>query len=982
MKTKPASKSAFFNPRVLIGLAFCSIGLLLALLAFALYPGGTALAQGQQVQSGVPLGPEPLAQEETSPEEIDAPTLIGNCDTAGPIEVEATAGNGGPAAYPNLAAAIAAINAGTHQGIINVEICANTTEPGAMFLNGNAAAPASYTSVTIRPLADGLTISGPTVTGRGLIELNGADNVTIDGDNPNSIGTNRNLTIQNAAANTITFTSVIRVALNTTDVTTADNVTVKNLNLLGSATGRNISTATSTTGTENNTYGILATGNASGATTAPTAISSLIALIASGATASNLRIQNNSMSTVARAVAVQGSATTVFPGLLIENNVIGNATAGAADQVYAAGITAQGSADGVIRGNAVCVEGWLPTSSFPANNAINVGSVSATGTFTIERNRVSRCRNNNGETWPAFGINLGGGNNHVVQNNFVFDVRNDQTAGTGAFSTSFGAAGIRVGSGTGHKIYHNSVHLFGVLPGATSTDLIAGLMIVSPGSTGLDVRNNIFSNVMTGGNPAQTNTRLVAIYLPSGATLSMNLSLNNNDYVEGTNANSRMAQVGTTAGSGEYTAANFNAGATVPATNFRAYTSTLSAAGTNDNASKVVDPLFLSNTDMHISPVSPMVDMGAAIGVTDDIDGDPRPNCVAPDVGADEIVGLCPTPTPSPSPIGTITPTPTPTPAATPSPGCSIYGFSDSSGSIVPGTTDIGNHTDDGTTVIALPFPVTLYGNTYSSAAAGSNGYLSFSTFVNNFYAGCLSNAGFSYTIFPFETDQNTVPAGRGIFTLTTGVIPTRTFYIEWRNCLYATATTCLAGSDNNYEIVFQEGCGDFSIVYGTFGAPNNTLGAIGVQGVSPAFYTESQCNLGRPASSQQTYTLCLAGTPTPSPTPTPTPTPTLTPTPATVCNLTEGFDLITTLVPGGWVMQNNSSPVGTTGWFQGNSTVFPSQSGAADSYIGANFNNTTGTNTISNWLLTPPVNLQNGAQFSFWTRTTDGITQTVSKCA
>ena len=51
---------------------------------------------------------------------------------------------------------------------------------------------------------------------------------------------------------------------------------------------------------------------------------------------------------------------------------------------------------------------------------------------------------------------------------------------------------------------------------------------------------------------------------------------------------------------------------------------------------------------------------------------------------------------------------------------------------------------------------------------------------------------------------------------------------------------------------------------------------------------------------------------------------------------------------------------------------MFPSQSGAPDSYIAANFNNTTGTNTISNWLLTPPVTLQNGAQFIFWTRTVD----------
>ena len=48
MKKKSASKSAFFNPRVLIGLAFCVIGLVLALLAFALYPGGNVLAKGSQ----------------------------------------------------------------------------------------------------------------------------------------------------------------------------------------------------------------------------------------------------------------------------------------------------------------------------------------------------------------------------------------------------------------------------------------------------------------------------------------------------------------------------------------------------------------------------------------------------------------------------------------------------------------------------------------------------------------------------------------------------------------------------------------------------------------------------------------------------------------------------------------------------------------------------------------------------------------------
>jgi hypothetical protein len=80
-----------------------------------------------------------------------------------------------------------------------------------------------------------------------------------------------------------------------------------------------------------------------------------------------------------------------------------------------------------------------------------------------------------------------------------------------------------------------------------------------------------------------------------------------------------------------------------------------------------------------------------------------------------------------------------------------------------------------------------------------------------------------------------------------------------------------------------------------------------------------------------------------------------------------EGFNDITNLP--GWFMQNNSSPLGTTDWFQGNPDVFPAQSGASDAYIGANFNNTTGVGTISNWLLTPELDLSVLQSLSFWTR-------------
>ncbi|MDQ2806925.1 MAG: hypothetical protein M3Z04_08455, partial [Chloroflexota bacterium] len=228
----------------------------------------------------------------------------------------------------------------------------------------------------------------------------------------------------------------------------------------------------------------------------------------------------------------------------------------------------------------------------------------------------------------------------------------------------------------------------------------------------------------------------------------------------------------------------------------------------------------------------------------------------------------------------------TATATATTCPAGQTYTVSNGSAAIVPGTTDIGNHCDDCGTGITLPFPVTLYDQTYTTAQAGSNGDLSFGTSYDFFYTGCLPNANFTYTIFPFATDQITGATGKGVFTLTTGVAPNRTFYVEWRACRYNGATTCLPNSDNNYEVVFQEGQTDYSIRYGTFGTANATVGAIGVQ-KNTTTYTQSQCNAGAPAATQQTYTLgCAVATATAVPN-TATPAGTSTPTPtatATVC--------------------------------------------------------------------------------------------------
>ncbi len=84
----------------------------------------------------------------------------------------------------------------------------------------------------------------------------------------------------------------------------------------------------------------------------------------------------------------------------------------------------------------------------------------------------------------------------------------------------------------------------------------------------------------------------------------------------------------------------------------------------------------------------------------------------------------------------------------------------------------------------------------------------------------------------------------------------------------------------------------------------------------------------------------------------------------------TQTFNTVAPL-PAGWAALNNSVAGGATAWFQGNAGVFAGNT--APGYIAANFNNTVGANTISNWLFTPNVTLKNGDKFSFFTRTTTG---------
>jgi hypothetical protein len=623
------------------------------------------------------------------------------------VSVTATAGTVGPTPYTTLKLAFDAINAGTHQGAVTIDITASTTEGATpATLNSSGAGAAVYTSVLIRPTADGVSISGNPVTGFGVIQLNGADNVTIDGDNPNTGGTNRNLTVSNTTTATVIANSAIRIATSAA-VTSADNDTIKNCVLLGNVTAGNAAAITSTSGSSNSSFGIYVGGNGGAtAVAAPTAITSVTANTApTGTTINNLLIDNNTVNQCARAIVFNGAVATVSTGVTISNNVIGDqgATTPAvvppytapATTVYTKGIWVAGTAAVTVSGNTLrnimsyvgttitSIEMVSPVtnptiSNNTATNIANNGTVSivkailissATGTYsiagnsvtnvqslasssgtdgievtagstggTIERNKIQTVYSRSAGTFGAYGLNLTSGTGIVIRNNFVSDINMDMTGGA-AFSTQFSVHGIRIAGGTNHKVYHNSVQLFGSLLGTGTTSIMTSAFEITLTTiTGVDVRNNIFSNTLTGGT---TSIAHVSIFLPTNSATAMSLTLNNNDYFSGADAARQgIAQAGATAGTGFYLASNFNAALTTPATNLRALTTVL-GPGTNDNATQVVDPQYVSSTDLHIAVASPMVDTGdPAVGVTTDIDGQLRVG--NPDIGADEPSGTTP----------------------------------------------------------------------------------------------------------------------------------------------------------------------------------------------------------------------------------------------------------------------------------------------------------------------------------------------------
>lgn len=163
-----------------------------------------------------------------------------------------------------------------------------------------------------------------------------------------------------------------------------------------------------------------------------------------------------------------------------------------------------------------------------------------------------------------------------------------------------------------------------------------------------------------------------------------------------------------------------------------------------------------------------------------------------------------------------------------------------SGNAIVPGTTDIGNHCDDCTTNVTLPFAYQFYDTFFNSVIVSSNGTLQFVGDNVTQENTALPAAGFTYSIFPYWTDLDTsgTASGQGIFTSVSGSAPNRIFNLEWR-----TQICCGNGAPTDiFEIRLYEGQRKFDILYGQLSFTGN-YETTGVQ-KNTADYTQHQYNL------------------------------------------------------------------------------------------------------------------------------------------